>query len=130
MSTLACDLTHPDFAAGFADAAIARLVDWSDVIVFQGNLMAQHPAVRTTSKSWSSTSTIPSTSRCWSNQGLAPVDRLRLSRSTTSVLNEQLRRGDFFLCASGKQRDFWLGQLAGMGRINHATYDETRTCDR
>ena len=27
------------------------------------------------------------------------------------VLNEQLLRGDFFLCASEKQRDFWLGQL-------------------
>ena len=40
------------------------------------------------------------------------------------MLNEQLSRGDFFLCASGKQRDFWLGQLAGMGRINHATYDD------
>ncbi len=39
------------------------------------------------------------------------------------MLNEQLRRGDFFLCASDKQRDFWLGQLAAVGRINPATYD-------
>jgi glycosyltransferase involved in cell wall biosynthesis len=39
-------------------------------------------------------------------------------------LNTQLRRGDFFLCASAKQRDFWLGQLAGVGRINPLTYDE------
>ena len=31
------------------------------------------------------------------------------------VLNQQLTRGDFFLCASNKQRDFWLGQLAGRG---------------
>ncbi len=39
-----------------------------------------------------------------------------------AALNEQLRRGDFFLCASEKQRDFWLGQLAGLGRLNPATY--------
>ena len=44
-------------------------------------------------------------------------------QSSTDVLNEQLRRGDFFLCASEKQRDFWLGQLAAVGRINPATYD-------
>ena len=44
-------------------------------------------------------------------------------RSDTEVLNSQLRRGDFFLCASEKQRDFWLGQLSGLHRINPATYD-------
>jgi glycosyltransferase involved in cell wall biosynthesis len=48
-------------------------------------------------------------------------------RSATAVLNEQLLRADFILCASEKQRDFWLGQLAGLGRINPATYDEDET---
>ncbi|WP_255371601.1 glycosyltransferase [Cellulosimicrobium sp. CUA-896] len=28
------------------------------------------------------------------------------------------------MCASDKQRDFWLGQLAGQGRINARVYDE------
>ena len=126
MSTLACDLTHPDFSASFADAVnVPDLVDRCDVIVFQGNLMAQHPAVRTTSKVVVVDIYDPFHLEVLEqSKGLAPVDRLRLSRSTTSVLNEQLSRGDFFLCASGKQRDFWLGQLAGMGRINHATYDD------
>ena len=51
MSTLACDLSHPHFATGFADAVtLPDLVDRCDIVVFQGNLMAQHPAVRTTSK--------------------------------------------------------------------------------
>ena len=126
MSTLACDLTHPDFSAGFADAAtLPDLVDGCDIVVFQGNLMAQHPAVRTTSNVVVVDIYDPFHLEVLEqSKGLAPVDRLRLSRSTTSVLNEQLSRGDFFLCASGKQRDFWLGQLAGMGRINHATYDD------
>ena len=126
VSTLACDLTHPDFATGFADAAnLPALVERSDIIVFQGNLMAQHPAVRTTSNIVVVDIYDPFHLEVLEqSKGLAPVDRLRLSRSTTKVLNEQLGRGDFFLCASGKQRDFWLGQLAGMGRINHATYDD------
>ena len=45
------------------------------------------------------------------------------------MLNEQLTRGDFFLCASGKQRDFWLGQLAAVGRINPLTYDADESLD-
>jgi glycosyltransferase involved in cell wall biosynthesis len=38
------------------------------------------------------------------------------------VLNEQLRRGDFFLCLSERQRDFWIGMLAANGRVNPYTY--------
>ncbi|MFB2599295.1 glycosyltransferase [Herbiconiux sp. P17] len=43
-------------------------------------------------------------------------------RSATEVLNAQLARADFFLCASERQRLFWLGQLAALGRINPANY--------
>ncbi|WP_371741962.1 glycosyltransferase [Herbiconiux sp. VKM Ac-2851] len=43
-------------------------------------------------------------------------------RSATEVLNAQLSRADFFLCASERQRLFWLGQLAALGRINPANY--------
>ncbi|WP_220037493.1 MULTISPECIES: glycosyltransferase [unclassified Curtobacterium] len=41
---------------------------------------------------------------------------------TTEVVNEQLQRGDFFLCASERQRLFWIGQLAAVGRVNPDTY--------
>ena len=35
----------------------------------------------------------------------------------------QLHRGDFFLCASARQRDLWIGHLSAAGRINPDTYD-------
>ena len=38
-------------------------------------------------------------------------------------------RGDFFICASTKQRDFWLGQLSALGRINPQTYDGDETLE-
>jgi glycosyltransferase involved in cell wall biosynthesis len=38
------------------------------------------------------------------------------------VVNAALRRGDFFTCASERQRDFWLGSLAAVGRVNPYTY--------
>lgn len=59
----------------------------------------------------------------------APHRRVTLF-GATRVLNEQLVRGDYFVCASPKQRDFWLGQLAALGRLNHATYDDDNRLNR
>lgn len=39
------------------------------------------------------------------------------------TLVEQLRLGDFFLCASERQRDFWTGALLALNRVTAATYD-------
>jgi glycosyltransferase involved in cell wall biosynthesis len=48
--------------------------------------------------------------------GTAPlIETLRISLDT-------LRRADFFICASEKQRDYWLGMLTAVNRINSATY--------
>lgn len=41
----------------------------------------------------------------------------------TALQNEQLRLGDFFLCANERQQDYWLGALAALGRLNHDTWD-------
>jgi glycosyltransferase involved in cell wall biosynthesis len=38
-------------------------------------------------------------------------------RSHIQLLNQVLRRGDFFICASEGQRDFWLGALVANGRL-------------
>lgn len=48
--------------------------------------------------------------------------QLSRNRFDRAVLADQLQRGDFFLCASAQQRDFWLGMLAASGRINPATF--------
>lgn len=45
----------------------------------------------------------------------------------TKVLNTQLERGDFFLCASERQRHFWLGHLTALGRLTPSLYDSDPT---
>ena len=40
------------------------------------------------------------------------------------LLTSQVARGDFFLCASERQRDYWLGMLAACGRIDVAAYHQ------
>src|SRR5262249_39348870 len=37
-------------------------------------------------------------------------------------LDEQLRMGDFFLAASERQRDHWIGALCALNRVNPDTF--------
>jgi glycosyltransferase involved in cell wall biosynthesis len=55
------------------------------------------------------------------------LERERIHGSDLGVLNSQLWAGDFFLCASEKQRDFWLGMLLALNRVNPYTYDSDET---
>ena len=46
------------------------------------------------------------------------------------ALHDQLRAGDFFLCASERQRDYWLGWLEALGRVNPRPTVRTPICAR
>ena len=41
---------------------------------------------------------------------------------TTQLLRAQVERGDFFFCASERQRDYWIGMLAAVGGVTAAAY--------
>jgi glycosyltransferase involved in cell wall biosynthesis len=43
------------------------------------------------------------------------------ARTQVAVVRHVLRRGDFFLCASERQRDLWLGALVMAGRVTAVT---------
>jgi GT2 family glycosyltransferase/SAM-dependent methyltransferase len=43
------------------------------------------------------------------------------------VLNELIDAGDFFICASERQRDYWLGLLSSRGRLTEGHYEIDRT---
>lgn len=54
----------------------------------------------------------------------------QVRRDDVDILNRLLRLGDFFICASERQRDFYLGALAVAGRLEptYLTHDpEMRT---
>ncbi len=50
------------------------------------------------------------------------ADHVAAVEHQVSVIDDDLGGGDFFLCASERQRDFWLGSLAAVGRVNPDTY--------
>jgi len=43
------------------------------------------------------------------------------------LLNQQLLRGDFFLCANERQWDYWLGRLCALGRLTPEQYRRDAT---
>ncbi|MGP8248822.1 MAG: glycosyltransferase [Candidatus Dormibacteria bacterium] len=45
------------------------------------------------------------------------------SSNITAALRDLLECGDFFICASERQRDLWLGSLLAAGRINPRTWE-------
>ena len=120
-----CLLQHEDFRTeGVADRGLRELERWCDVLVFQGTLLEHFPWLRASSKVFVVDVYDPFHLEVLEQlRGRDAGFRARAADYGRRALNAQLRRGDFFLCASPKQRDFWLGQLAGLGRINTRTYD-------
>ena len=106
------------------DGSFRKLERWADVIVFQGHAMAVFDSLRTSDKIIVADVYDPMhLEQLEQGRELPPEQWSRQVQDATDVLNQQLERGDFFLCASDRQKMFWLGQLASLGRINPATYD-------
>ena len=125
VSTQRSTLHHDTFPVFEVDTATLRQqVDWADVLVFQGYTLSTFPWIGRTDTVVVADIYDPMHLE-YLEQGKDESDRTRLKRTEyiSEVLNVQLERADFMLCASEKQRDFWLGQLAGASRINPLTYD-------
>ncbi|WP_345358568.1 glycosyltransferase [Saccharopolyspora cebuensis] len=105
-------------------------VEWADVVILQGHVLEMVPAL----KKLDSTTVVvcdvydPMHLELL-EQGRDTDDERRAAdlAGVTKVLNTQLRRGDFFLCASERQRHFWLGHLASLGRLTPGLYDDDPT---
>ena len=112
-------------------AAFGALEQWADVIVFQGHGMSQFPVLRSTNRVLVADIYDPMHLEMLEQGREQPPATWTMQVTTArSVLNQQLARADFFLCASERQRLFYLGHLAALGRINPATYGSDPHLDR
>lgn len=120
---------------GFRTSAIGprdlhRLEQWCDVLLFQGLVMAANSWLRDSDKVLIADIYDPfHLEQLEQAKDQGERRRREIVADCTSALNDQLSRGDFFLCASQKQRDFWLGQLSGLRRINTDNYDADESLD-
>ncbi len=55
------------------------------------------------------------------------IERRRRHVETLDALTDLLVWGDYFICSSEKQRDYWLGWLTALGRVNPGNYDDDPT---
>ena len=106
------------------DRDFSKLEAWADVIVFQGSAMSVFESLRRSQKIIVVDIYDPMhLEQLEQGRELGPATWHAQVEGATEVLNEQLARGDFFLAASERQKHFYLGQLAALGRITPTTYD-------
>ncbi len=120
------DITHDQFEIAHVPQGrrLAALVEWCDIFVFQGWVMAGQSCFDRTDRIFVVDVYDPMHLEQLEQSDDGDQDlRWRHVTDATAVLNEQFVKGDFFLCASPKQRDLWMGHLASLGRVNPATYD-------
>lgn len=134
--TLAAPAPVPDNVAAFrvVEARRSRLeaeVKEADVLVVQGTVLDQYPIL--------AASGLPLVVDLYDPYLLENLElhagkplpaRATIHEADLGTLLEQTSAGDFFLCASERQRHFWLGFLAAAGRVNPLTHAGDPTLER
>jgi GT2 family glycosyltransferase/glycosyltransferase involved in cell wall biosynthesis len=104
--------------------------DWADVIVVQGHALQYFPSLETTRKVLVVDIYDPLHLEQLEQGRDKPLHRWNDQvLDSNEALNHQMMLGDFFLAASERQRHFWLGQLAALGRVNAYTYSRDSELD-
>lgn len=129
ISTARCDYVHPTVPCRYVSwGRLQRAVGEATVVIFQGFVSYHAPWLISGDK----VLVIDLYDPIHLEQLQQLTDRPVLEQRATidhtvRVLNEQVARGDFFLCASEQQRALWLGQLAALGRLNTENYRRDAT---
>lgn len=123
------DLAEPPFTmVTYDEGVLQRLCREQDVIFFQGFALASFPFLRTSGARLVSDLYGPFLLELLlTRKHDHDPDRLPDPEHALQVTNDQIRLGDFFVCASEKQRDYWLGALTALGRINPWTFAEDQS---
>jgi len=112
-------------------AELRALAAESDVLMTLGIVLAYYPFLATLGKPLVGDLYDPFLLAGLQRTTAEPLPRqLEANRHYLAALHTLLRAGDFFLCAAEKQRDYWLGMLSALGRLNPYTYAHDPTFRR
>lgn len=113
------------------EASIAPLVQEADVILAFAYMLVELPILESAGKPLILDLYDPYVLENLETYGTMPLQaQQEKHRAFLDALNHQLLAGDFFVCASERQRHFWLGMLAANGRINPSTYDQDKALSK
>jgi glycosyltransferase involved in cell wall biosynthesis len=129
ISTARCTITSADFACQAATwRRLGAAVGDAEIVVLQGYISYRAPWLMRSDKIIVVDLYDPLHLEQLEQLGdRPPLERQAMLDLTVRVLNEQLVRGDYFLCASEEQRHLWLGHLGALGRLNPRTYEADNT---
>jgi GT2 family glycosyltransferase/glycosyltransferase involved in cell wall biosynthesis len=103
-------------------------INSADVVLAMGTLFARIPLLRDLNKPVIVDLYDPfELERLAQSAVVEEQHRLRLDVHSLTQLYLEGAIGDFFICASERQRDFWLGVLLAAGRVNTVTYAQDPT---
>jgi hypothetical protein len=112
-------------------ADLDELVGWCDAVFAPTSVVRRHPVVVGAGRPLCIDMYIPTHLENLEPFGAAGgPEHVAAVEHQVAVINDDLRAGDFFLCASDRQRDFWLGSLAALGRVNPSNYGADPTLRR
>ena len=102
---------------------IEHLILQAEVVIIQGFALRQYPYL----KGWNRILIVdlydPFQLENMQLHARYPADEaVQRFHYDREALNEQLEAGDFFICASERQRDFWLGALGSIDRLSPEAY--------
>jgi GT2 family glycosyltransferase len=104
---------------------VKALVENSDVGLITGYMVIKYPFLRTTQKRLIVDLYDPFfLENMYYYMDQKQDAQLELNESAIEALNALMVTGDFFICGTERQRDFWLGMLSAMKRVNPLTFSQ------
>ena len=115
----------------YEGSRMATLVSDHDVVVAFGYLLRQHPLIARQARFLVMDLYDPFLlENLTMHDDLPMARRMGVHEHDLGVVRDQLRQADFFICASERQRDYWLGALSMVNRVNPQSYAQDATLRR
>ncbi len=107
------------------DKSLKEIIENADIILSGGTTFHRYKCIKESQKLLVMDIYDPYNLATLAEYSTKPFkERMDVHKSIHFNLNEELYNGDFFICASERQRDFWLGMLSALNRVNPFTYHE------
>jgi hypothetical protein len=106
-------------------ASVAPWVNWAEIVVFPSDIASDFPQLSEADAFLVVDGYDPLLAEWLAlNPSQVPQEQDAQWRQRMRDLGQQYLMGDFFLCASERQRDWWLGALEANGRVNPYTFGD------
>lgn len=107
---------------GYAASSLRELVVHHEVVQASGYLLERHPVLAQARHLVVDLYDPFPLENLHLHESAPIADQHRIAASDRAVLTRLIQAGDVFLCASERQRDFWMGWLAVAGRLNPSVH--------